>query len=194
MVSSSVPSKSTKIVKSVSIEKDNQPLTTNLLSEAKVRSTAITGVRGGENNLRAYFSLQSDAMPLPSIGRVEEVEIEEGRNTSADAETVVNDEGEEFKETDGRDESLIQPEAGLGQEIVQENEEEKHIFSETQLHIKDKNQFNFMVDIGPSKTGKIKRISKVKFLRSTLQRDISAVLISRNHPSRRTIILTYFDK
>ena len=194
MVSSSVPSKSTKIVKSVSIEKDNQPLTTKLLSEAKVRSTAITGVRGGENNLRAYFSLQSDAMPLPSIGRVEEVEIEEGRNTSADAETVVNDEGEEFKQTDGLDESLIQPEAGLGQEIVQEKEEEKHIFSETQLHIKDKNQFNFMVDIGPSKTGKIKIISKVKFLRSTLQRDISAVLISRNHPSRRTIILTYFDK
>ena len=194
MVSSSVASKSTKLVKSVSIEKDNQPLTTKLLSEAKVRSTAITGVRGGENNLHDYFSLQSDAMPLPSIGRVEEVEIEEGRNTSADAETVVNDEGEEFKETDGRDESLIQPEAGLGQEIVQENEEEKHIFSETQLHIKDKNQFNFMVDIGPSKTGKIKRISKVKFLRSTLQRDISAVLISRNHPSRRTIILTYFDK
>ena len=194
MVSSSVPSKSTKIVKSVSIEKDNQPLTTNLLSEAKVRSTAITGVRGGENNLRAYFSLQSDAMPLPSIGRVEEVEIEEGRNTSADAETVVNDEGEEFKETDGLDESLIQPEAGLGQGIVQEKEEEKHIFSETQLHIKDKSQFNFMVDIGPSKTGKIKIISQVKFLRSTLQRDISAVLISRNHPSRRTIILTYFDK
>ena len=194
MVSSSVPSKSTKIVKSVSIEKDNQPLTTNLLSEAKVRSTAITGVRGGENNLRAYFSLQSDAMPLPSIVRVEEVEIEEGRNTSADAETVVNDEGDEFKETDGLDESLIQPEAGLGQGIVQEKEEEKHIFSETQLHIKDKNQFNFMVDIGPSKTGKIKIISKVKFLRSTLQRDISAVLISRNHPSRRTIILTYFDK
>ena len=194
MVSSSVASKSAKLVKSVSIEKDNQPLTTKLLSEAKVRSTAITGVRGGENNLRDYFSLQSDAMPLPSIGRVEEVEIEEGGNTSADAETVVNDEGEEFKETDGRDESLIQPEAGLGQEIVQENEEEKHIFSETQLHIKDKNQFNFMVDIGPSKTGKIKRISKVKFLRSTLQRDISAVLISRNHPSRRTIILTYFDK
>ena len=151
-------------------------------------------MRGGENNLSDGLSLQSDAVPLPSIGVVEEVEIEEVRNTSTDAETVVNDEGEEFKETDGRDESLIQPEAGLGQEIVQENEEEKHIFSETQLHIKDKNQFNFMVDIGPSKTGKIKRISKVKFLRSTLQRDISAVLISRNHPSRRTIILTYFDK
>ena len=57
MVSSSVASKSTKLVKSVSIEKDNQPLTTKLLSEAKVRSTAITGVRGGENNLHDYFSL-----------------------------------------------------------------------------------------------------------------------------------------
>ena len=43
-------------------------------------------------------------MPLPSIGVVEEVEIEEGRNTSTDAETVVNDEGKEFKETDGCDE------------------------------------------------------------------------------------------
>ena len=43
-------------------------------------------------------------MPLHSIGGVEEVEIEEGRNTSTDAETVVNDEGQEFKETDGCDE------------------------------------------------------------------------------------------
>ena len=50
-VSSSVARKSTKIVKSVSIEKDNQPLTTKLSSEAKVISTAITEVRGGENNL-----------------------------------------------------------------------------------------------------------------------------------------------
>ena len=88
---------------------------------------------GGENNLSDGLSLQWDAVPLPSIGVVEEAEIEEGRNTSTDAETVVNDEGKEFKETDGCDEWLIhaassQPEVGLGKETVQENEEEKHIF------------------------------------------------------------------
>ena len=157
-VPSSVTRKSTKIVKSVSIEKENQLLTMKLPREAKDISTAMTEVPGEESNFRNDLLLQSDAMLLPSNERVEETETEERRIRSEDAETVMDDESQEIKEMDSRDESLIHsaslyPGAGLSQETLQGNEEHKHILSETQLHIKDKNEYKFIVDIGPSKIG-----------------------------------------
>ena len=63
---------------------------------------------------------------------------------------------------------------------MQANEEEKHIFSETQLHIKDKNQFKFMVDIGPSKTGENKENVESK--------------IPKEHTTQRYLSSTYIEK
>ena len=63
---------------------------------------------------------------------------------------------------------------------MQANEEEKHIFSETQLHIKDKNQFKFMVDIGPSKTGENKENIESE--------------IPKEHTTQRYLSSTYIEK